>query len=226
VANKATWPHNDAGKCVERASYDSIGQLMEKAEYVCGADNCIVEAAEYSPGSEIQERRVYHFDSHGNPVRLETHIKDRVYFASRQNEYDENGRLVSWQYAFAAGSVSPKAVITYDVHGNETEYAAFNPDGTLDTKLSLHYDKEIDVTCRLEYGPSGKIAFRTVWNGRGHRIQAEALAPDGSTKAVDKYEYTCDDQGNWTKKVSLGQVTAFGKIRFEPSAAVCRIIDY
>lgn len=120
-----------------------------------------------------------------------------------QNEYDDEGRLVSatWEEDFEGKMATVARTYAYDDNGNISTLEVTNPRGT----TTAHYNKDGFITdYSREPSPDDNadptsITFEYEWDDAGHLASCTATYTNGY-KIVNTY--TCDENGNVVSRES------------------------
>ena len=126
-------------------------------------------------------------------------------------EHDEKGYLTSIENSSGKetlhvwrnddGSVDLYERYEYNgKDGNEPDFTAYNPDGSVKSYTRSDYDANGNMTKRTWYDSDGSVKdyYRYEYDDKGNETKCTRYNPDGSVKEYNRFEY--DDNGNNTKE--------------------------
>lgn len=192
---------------VVRRDHHLFGDLWSVSIFETNSEGLVSQVDEYNKSTgELNQRRRYQYDNHGNVVQQVT--------------YGPDGDLMDWGRDFEEYSwVLPSAVVkefddqnrlvkvtrylhdetVYEVESHEYDHGISRTtitDGQGDVIQSYerHYDDRGNPTELIEYDASQDIISRTAWNYDGERNPTNRVVYNAVGRVIAETEF--DDSGN------------------------------
>lgn len=171
----------------QRKDYILAGTVAVRTEYT---EN------EYDEEGEILIGYASECDENGNTIMFSYNNMESQSSTLHEYRYDVNGNEIEARY----NSSSSYQTRTYDIFGNETEYAAYNSDGECTIKIIRDYNERGNLIREIRYDRDGKDAKSEYeYDENGSEIKMSYYI-DGSTLTTwEEREY--DENNNIVKYV-------------------------
>ena len=218
VAQTIVYNYDAEGRSTGYEDYASGLRTPRKHVYVLDEDGKRTEYKMIQPnGSAADEKYVYKYDAKKNRIAEALYHKTSL-VSRNENEYDDQGRLISQVMYNPDGSVSSRIRNSITPDGKTVE--RIRHDGDLLTyRIRYAYDNKgrlaevetvgsyVEMDSGSEGHVTGKVVY--VYKGKDHPKEAIIYNPDGSFREKVVHEY--DSRGNWTKRTRRVKPTPTGK---------------
>lgn len=222
---------NSSGMKTMEAWYDSLEEMQRrvKIEYENGTEpkKRIVS----KNGKEEKNRTIWEYNERGLPIKKTIKGADGGVKWEIHNKYDPEGRKIETIRKTPEGDTLQQTKIERNEKGWVTEERRFNAAGSLEQKTKYVRDKKGRVARKTNYDEGGTETgrFSFVYNEEGERTEIKKFDESGDlerwreysyndkgslSKEVHKrgrdgegtefvHHYERDDQGNWTRRITL-----------------------
>lgn len=118
-----------------------------------------------------------------------------VFSATKKTGWEQLGLNGKIKERVVVNSVS-KEVYKYDANGNCIEFAIYNPDGSLDSKMILKHDDNGNYIGAINYCADGSLSGKDTskYDDKGNCIESASYNADGFLICKEIYKY--DSKGN------------------------------
>jgi hypothetical protein len=182
IKRKYGWnsTYDPAGKLTRRQFFNASGVETCVAKYEQDESGRLSRATFYCSDSVVNHRELYFYDNTGTKVRQVNTNPDGTAQVSIGFVY-QDGRLAQENYYRTDGSLAHRNLRSYDEHGNQIEFSAFDAEGGILLKFGMTYSVD----------SSGKPAELRTYSRRNVLLTRE------------NYTYEFDSHGNWTKRTTI-----------------------
>ena len=173
--------YDDNGNLIEKAHYNSDGDLTWKIILKYDEKNNLIESANYkSKTSSFASRTIYEYDEQDNLITATDYNSNDSLDWKYTYRYNDRGNLIEWVRYTSEGSLNLKTTSQYDDKGNLIQLTNYKADGSVDIKFTNKYDEE------------------------GKHIESTNYKADGSVDMKFTYQYKkYDSAGNWTEVIDF-----------------------
>jgi hypothetical protein len=195
LINRHTFKYDEKGNQVEENMFGSDGHLRWKETFAYDAKGNLVEVTDYKQNGSFDARFTYAYDAKGNQIEEKEFTSESSMKHKRiLTKYDAEGNVIEVNQFNESGHFASQCKL--DKRGNHLLDVVYNPDGTLQEKISQDYK----------------------YDDHGNEIEMERHITDGSLSLKNTYKYEYDKKGNWLKKISYEND--------KPTRITERVIEY
>lgn len=203
IESKSIRKFDNNGKLTEYNLYSSDGRLI--AEIVCKFDGKGKMTEENCSGT-MDEKSTYKYDDNGYMTEINSYSSEGSLKSKSTFKYDKNGNKIAVNYCrFDSDDKlldNIKWIFNYDKDWFLTEENGYNPDGSLDCKISYLNDEKGNLTEQVNSNyKSGSLKDKQTYkyNDHGNKIEQNDFTSDGSLET--KFTYKYDDKGFMTEEI-------------------------
>jgi antitoxin component YwqK of YwqJK toxin-antitoxin module len=171
-----SYVYDEMGRRTSTECRFAKGQTTLKLISTYASDGRKEKSVTLGPGGVLQEQSTYSYDAQGNNVEVANLAADGSSVGRWTYAYNEKGRVREW--------------IAYDANGGIVQDSAYS------------YDSEGRLKVTEEYGANNTLERKTIYDSKGNEIEVEKYSANGAFLWKRQFEYTFDEAGNWTRKIT------------------------
>jgi hypothetical protein len=205
---KYTTEYDTSGNKIEYICYqpNESPSLVFKTNYTydINGNRILLERANPSY-PEYGWNYIYSYDNQGNRIEFNDFSKDGSLNSRKTYKYDAQGNAIEFHRFNADGSLDSRSTYKYDTKGNKIESNSFEADGSFDARYTYKYDMQGNETEKSSFKANGSLSWKKTYayDLKGNKVLYKRYKANGDLKSSMSWEYTYDQQGNWTKQIKF-----------------------
>ena len=203
-----TTEYDTSGNKIEYRCYkpNETPSLVSKVNYTYDLDGNRISLEHSDPSNpEYGYKYIYTYDKQGNRIEFNDFSKDGSLNSRKTYKYDAQGNAIEFHRFNADGSLDSRSTYKYDTKGNKIESNRFEADGSFDARYTYKYDMQGNETEKSSFKANGSLSWKKTYayDLKGNKVLYKRYKANGDLKSSMSWEYTYDQQGNWTKRIKF-----------------------
>ncbi len=134
-------------------------------------------------------------------IRLKKVEKGEKKAGNSQTQYDKRGNEIEDKLYMPNGDIAWKYTTEYDTTGNKIESNRSQADGNFDAMYTYKYDMQGNEIEKSSFKADGSLSWKKTYayDLQGNKTLYKRYMANGDLKSSMSWDYTFDQQGNWTK---------------------------
>jgi len=186
----------NSGKIEKGERHNMITNTVE----TFNEEGITIELKAYHPSGGLYYSYTYKYNETGKKIEDNRNSGSKTIY-----EYDDEGNMIGDIYYNSDGSQGSKSIYKYNDKGNIIEKEMYLTKGD---KYTYKYDGKGDMISQAYYNVDGSQGSKRIYkyDDKGNMIEQKNYRADGSLGPVTKvinHNYTFDEFGNWTEKITI-----------------------